>query len=142
MRNTLAAGLSAAILCFAVLGCGSINPFAESGKSNTPANRPGSSAIQTNTNTIANTNANANLEVGKTGVRECDELVDSLAIHTDNPDDNFAVRAAKNYAMRSIRDSVKQAIEDNKNNLSDLTRRCQDIKLELDRAKASPARNQ
>ncbi len=140
MRNTFAASLCAAILFFAVLGCGSVNPFAESGKSNTPANRPGSSAIQTNTNTIAN--ANANLEVGKTGVRECDELVDSLAIHTDNPDDNFAVRAAKNYAMRSIRDSVKQAIEDNKNNLSELTRRCQDIKRELDGAKASPAGNQ
>jgi len=140
MRNTLAAFLSAAALFAAVLGCGSINPFNESGKTDTPANRPASNSVQTNSNT--GTSPNANIEVGKTGVRECDELVDSLAIHTDNPDDNFAVRAAKNYAVSSIKGSVKQAIEDNKSNLGEMTKRCQDIKRELDRAIASPARNQ
>ena len=139
MRNELAACLSAAALFAAVLGCGSINPFNESGETNTPANRPASNSVQTNTNTGAS--PNANIAVGKTGLRECDELVDSLAIHTDNPDDHFAVRAAKNYAVSSIKDSVKQAIEDNKNNLSELTRRCQDIKRELDRAIARPQKS-
>jgi hypothetical protein len=140
MKNTIGAILSLAILVFAVLGCGADSSSGESGKSNQPSNRPPSNSAPSD---MANVNtATTTTTAGKTGVRECDELVDSLATYSENPEDNFAVRAGKNFVVERIKESVKQTIEDNKNNLGEMTKRCQDIKREFDRSMSNSQNRQ
>lgn len=135
MKNTSGALATLAILFLFVLACGG-NPFAESGARTPTTNGVASSP----TPPVAN--ATPGTTTAATGVRECDEVVDALTSQMDNPEDNFAVRAIKNYAISSAKESLKQAIENNKNNMSDLTKRCQDIKRELDKALSSPPQQQ
>lgn len=127
------------VLLISVLGCSSINPFSDSSK---PAN------TQTSNTRTANTQTNKektlpekaiDTAVGeeKIGVPECDELLEALAEMAKSPEDEgYLMRAARGALLNKVRTSVKQAIEDNKNDKVKLASDCRDLKAEIDKYNA------
>lgn len=136
MKNTIFATFAIAILLVVGLGCSSINPLAD--EKAKPANTSNSA-----TKTNANANSNKSLTdkaietavgEGKTGVPECDEIVDMLAAYGNNPDDNFAIRAVKSVVANKIKDELKRVIEENQTDKVELAKACREVKVEFDKA--------
>lgn len=123
MKNKFAITLVGTLLLAAVLGCG-MNPF--SGKGTT-----------TNSNKSL-TDKGVDTVVGdeKIGVPECDEVMDMLTAEMNNPDDNFVVKAGKQMVLNKIKQSIKDSVEKNKNDKTELAKNCKEFKKELDKYKA------
>ena len=68
----------------------------------------------------------------KIGIPECDALFDELARFAEDPNDNFATRAAKRAAANSLRDKVKQRIEQKKSDKAQVAKDCREYKTQFD----------
>lgn len=68
----------------------------------------------------------------KTGVPECDELIDFFADESKFKDDNYVTRAAKEYFFNKIRQAIKESIEKNKNKPQEMAKECKDFKKQID----------
>lgn len=144
MKNRTISAFAFIILILSALGCSSINPFSDSPK---PAN------TQTSNTRTANTQSNKektlperaiDTAVGeeKIGVPECDELLDSLAELAKSPEDEgYIMRATRGAILNKVRTSVKQSIEENKNDREKLASDCRDLKKEIDQYKAKEESN-
>lgn len=119
MRNTF--GLCAAlILALAVgIGCSAITDLATGTKDNSSRSK-------------SETNSPESALREKTGVPECDALLDSLADQSKTKDDNYVTRAAKEFFFNQIRQSIKENAEKNKNDTAKMAKGCIDIKKQLD----------
>ncbi len=124
MKNKFTFALVFALLITAVLGCSSINPLADKGK--TPASNK--SLTDKGVDTVVGEE--------KIGVAECDEVVDMLTAEMNNPDDNFVVKAGKAMVLNKIKQSIKESVEKNKNDTVEMAKNCKEFKRELDKYKA------
>lgn len=133
MNKKLPSLLALIALLAIALGCGFSNPLSE-GPSNTAANRTGSNNRNANANRSL-TDVAVDTAVGeqKIGVPECDEVMDLLTTYANNPEDNFAVRAAKGVFVNKIKESIRQSIEQNQTDKADLSRVCKEAKTELEK---------
>ncbi len=131
MKNKFALLSVLIVLIATVLGCSSINPFAEKQPT---ANQPGSNKSLTD--------KAVDTAVGeqKIGVPECDEVIDMLKTFADNPDDNFVVRAGKSLVVNKIKESIKKAAEDNKADKTEMAKGCKEAKVDLEKYKAEEAK--
>lgn len=127
MKNKFALFSVLLVMTVAVLGCSSINPFAE--KKNA-GNQPGSNKSLTD--------KAVDTAVGeqKIGVPECDEVIDLLTSYANNPDDGFLVKAGKALVVNKIKESIKKAAEDYKTDKVEMAKTCKEAKVELDKYKA------
>ena len=94
----------------------------------------GGSSSNTNTPPVANQSTDPAVDIQKTGVAECDEVVDMVTAFADNPDDNFAVRYGKSLIVDQIKDSIKKSVEENGRDKIQLAKDCTVAKTELRRA--------
>lgn len=101
-------------------------------------------------NTNSNSNANKSLTdraietaVGedKTGIAECDEVIDIFTAEADNPDDNIFTKAAKKAAFNKFREEIKARIEEQKVDKAELAKRCKEFKKNLDTSKTEEDSN-
>ena len=93
----------------------------------------------------AGSNSNATLTdkaidktVGKSniGIPECDEVINAIDAELNNPDDNFVVKAAKATVLNQIKDSIRESIEQNQNDKTELAKTCREFKVQFDKYKA------
>lgn len=117
MRNILGMSLALTLAIAAGLGCSTITDIA-GGKNAS--------------NTGINTESPENMLREKTGVAECDQLLDLLADQAKSKDDNVVTRAAKEFFFNKIRQSVKESIEKNKNDKTKMAKECSDFKKQID----------
>src|SRR5688572_5363961 len=123
MKNKFAALAVCLTLFITVLGCSSINPLG--GKADTSSNK-------------SLTDQGVDTVIGEStiGVPECDEVMDMLTAELDNPDDSFITKAGKGFVLNKIKDSIKQSVEENKNDKTKLAKECTDFKKQLLKYKA------
>ena len=76
----------------------------------------------------------------KIGVPECDELLDFFADQTRTNDDNYIVKAFREYYLNNIRESLKKSIAENKNDPKEMAQECKKLKVKLDKYKAEEDR--
>ncbi len=124
MKNTIFASLAFTILLFTVLGCSSINPFADK-------------ASQTNSNkSLTDTAVDTVIGEEKIGIAECDEVVDAITSELNNPDDGFVKRKGKAIVLNKIKESIKSSVEQNKGDKAEIAKSCREFKTELDKFKS------
>jgi hypothetical protein len=126
MKNSFTS-IAALIFVVAVaLGCSWINPFsAGSGGGTSSGNKPVTDrAVDTVTGET------------KIGIPECDEVMEMITAETNNPDDNFIAKAAKNLIFNRIKDGIRQAVEENTKSKEEMAKLCRDFKQELLKAKS------
>jgi hypothetical protein len=73
----------------------------------------------------------------KIGIPECDQVMDSIEAELNNPDDNFAAKAAKAIVLNRFRDSIRESFEQNPNDKESLAKTCREIKTQFDSYKAN-----
>ncbi len=132
MKNKFVIIITVILLCV-VLGCGisdKIQKAVEDKSSNnnaTPTDSGDKSiADQTTENVLRE----------KTGVAECDELLDWLADQSKDKDDNYVSKAMKEYFYNKIRQSIKENIEKNQNDKEKMGKECKEIKQQINAQKA------
>lgn len=130
MKNKLTILIVCSFLIAVVLGCSSINPFSEKGqRGKTESNK-----------TLTDKGVDTVVGEETTGVPECDEVLNMLAAEANNPDDNFVTKAVKATFLNRIKESIKKSVEEsknkNKNGADDLAKTCTDFKNQLIKYKA------
>lgn len=126
------------VLLFGVLGCGipdRIQKAVEDKPENSSSN-PSSSDDKT-----IGDKATEDVLREKTGVAECDELLDWLADQSKSKDDNYISKAMKEYFVNKIRQSIKDSIEKNKTDKEKMAKECREIKQQIDAQKAKEDSN-
>jgi len=125
MKNKFVFAVSTAVLFISVLGCSFYNPLESSSNSAANDNR-----------TLSDKAIDSTIGEGKIGVPECDEVLDFFADQAKSPDDDFVTKAAREYALNTIRESFKQSIEEHKGDKAAMAKECRKFKTQLDKFKA------
>lgn len=126
------------VLLFAVLGCGISDKIKEiSGEKSSNSN----ATIPNSENKSVGDQVTEDVLREKTGVPECDELLDWLTDQTKTNDDNFISKGVKEYFFNKIRQSLKESIEKNQNDKVKMAKECKDIKQQIDAQKAKENSN-
>lgn len=123
MKNKLGITLVCTLLLGAVLGCG-LNPFS------------GTSTTSNSNKSLTDKGIDTVVGEEKIGVPECDEVMDMLTAEMNNPDDGYIAKAGKAFVLNKIKQSIKDSVEKNKNDKTELAKNCKEIKAELVKYKA------
>lgn len=118
MKNNITIIAALFLLLTVGFGCSYIDSFSNSGSSNTSSTN----------------SADANLNA-KTGVAECDELIDLLNKDKSNPNDDFVTRKIKEYAIDFAKESIKENIEKNQGDKTKIAQGCKEARTEYIRNK-------
>jgi hypothetical protein len=122
MKNNLTILLALFLLLAVGAGCSFIDSLTSGGNSsNTTANS-------------ATNSANPN-DAAKTGVAECDELIDLLNKDKSDPNDDFVTRKIKEYAIDFAKESIKKNIEENQGDKTKIAQGCKEAKNEYQKNK-------
>lgn len=122
MKNNITIIAALFLLLTVGFGCGYINTG--SSNSATPSNS-------------ADANATA-----KTGVAECDELIDLLNKDKSDPNDDFVTRKIKEYAIDFAKESIKKNIDENQGDKTRIAQGCKEARTEYIRNKEKNNSNQ
>jgi hypothetical protein len=99
----------------------------------------GNSSNGAGNSTTNSTDPNA---AAKTGVAECDDLIDLLNRDKSDPNDNFVTRKIKEYAIDFAKESIKKNIEENKGDKQKIADGCKEAKEEYLKNKEKNNQNQ
>jgi hypothetical protein len=138
MKNISISALISAILLVTVVGCSWWNPLAskpENTKANTATKETKSPTPQPSEKPLDEKAIDTVVGEDKIGVPECDELVESLVAQSENPDDGYMAKAARQFALNKIRESIKKSIEENKNDKVQMAKDCKEFKEQVDKFK-------
>jgi hypothetical protein len=120
-----------AVLIAVSLGCG-LNPFggSSSGSSSSDDKTLGDKAVDTT--------------VGKSkiGVPECDEVMDLIDAEMNNPDDDFVTKAIKATVLNRIKDGIRESVEQNKTDTTEMAKTCKEFKTQFEKYKAEQQEKQ
>ena len=119
-----------AVTLLVVLGCSSLNPLG------------GSSSGSSNDNRSVSDKA-VDTAVGKSkiGVPECDEVMDLIDAEMNNPDDDFVTKAIKATVLNRIKDGIRENVEQNKTDTSEMAKTCKEFKVQFEKYKAEQKAN-
>ena len=110
--------LAALFLLLSVgVGCSFIDGMRSGGNSSNSAGTSNSTTNSADPNALA-----------KTGVAECDELIDLLNRDKSDPNDNFLTRKIKEYAIDFAKESIKKNIEENQGDKQKIADGCKEAK--------------
>jgi hypothetical protein len=138
MKNKFAIFISG-ILLFAVLGCG-ISDRIQNAVAEKPANSSSGNTSTSENKTISD-QVTEDVLREKTGVPECDEVIDFFADQAKNQEDDFVSKATKEFVFNKIRQSFKESIEKNKGDREKMAQNCKDYKAQLEKYKAEQNTN-
>ena len=112
------------LLLAAVLGCSKINPLSDKGKTGDK---------QASNKSLTDKGIDTIVGEETTGVAECDEVMNLIAVEVNNPDDGYIVKATKALFLNKFKESIKKSIEEskNKNGTADLAKTCTDYKKQI-----------
>lgn len=135
MRNTFTFAFALITLGFAALGCSSINPLAGSTESSNTAQPSTSQGNKSTTDKVVDTTVGRS----KIGVPECDEVMDLIEAEANNPDDNFVTKAVKATVLNRIKDGIRDSVEKNKQDTTEMAKTCKEFRTQFDKYKAEEA---
>ena len=130
MKNKAVSLAAFSFLLLSVLGCSFYNPLESSSNSAANDNR-----------NLSDKAIDSTIGEEKIGVPECDEIVDFFSEQSKSADDDFVTKAAREYALNTVRESFKQSIEENKGDTKAMAKECRKFKTQLDKFKAEEDAN-
>ncbi len=125
-------GLLALIAVGFVLGCGLVDRIQKTATGPETAN---------SNKTLTDKAVDTTVGESKIGVPECDEVMDMLAAEANNPDDGYVTKAVKATFLNRIKDAIKQSVEENKNDKTELAKNCREFKTQLQKYKTEQQAN-
>jgi hypothetical protein len=131
MKNKALIFTIGTIFLAVILGCSRIIPSSKSTGSN-------SKTSSDDNKTLTDKGLDVALGDEKTGVPECDDVVEFFnnEIDKDNPDEDFVTKAIKKTFINGFKSQFRKAIEDNKTDKVQLAKTCKDLRENLEKYKA------
>lgn len=126
MKNWLSIVALAGLIAV-TLGCGSLNPFSGGSSS-------GSSSEENKT--LTDKAVDTTVGKSKIGVPECDEVMDLIDAEMNNPDDDFVTKAIKATVLNRIKDGIRESVEQNKTDTTEMAKTCKEFKTQFEKYKA------
>ena len=71
----------------------------------------------------------------KIGVPECDEVINLINAEMNNPNDDFVTKAVKATVLNRIKDGIRDSVERNKTDTTELAKTCKEFKTQFDKYK-------
>lgn len=71
----------------------------------------------------------------KIGVPECDSIIADIKAQAGNTEDDYVTKAAKQFVINKITESLKKSLAENKNDPQQLTKDCKDLRAQMDKFK-------
>ncbi len=138
MKNKSNLSIIFLVLLTLVLGCSFYNPLSDSKKNDsTPTSKEKSESEKDKS--VSEDSPDETESEERIGIPECDELFDFFAEQTKSEDENYIVKATREFYFNKIRESIKKDLEKNKDNPNkkeDMAKNCRDYKKQLDKYKA------
>lgn len=128
MNKYLSVVAFAIVIC-AVLGCGKLMDSAQ--KTATGGGNVNTNSVNSN-KSITDRAVETAVGEDKVGVPECDDVITTLAAHTNDPEDNVVTKALKLTALNRFREQVRKGLEENKANRADTVKFCKEFKSNLE----------
>lgn len=72
----------------------------------------------------------------KIGIPECDEVFALITQEMNDPNDGYLVKAGKAVVLNKIKEGIRTAIEENKNDKTEMAKTCTDYKKQVEKFKA------
>ncbi|CAN5235371.1 hypothetical protein BH10ACI1_BH10ACI1_12080 [soil metagenome] len=117
MKNKSVSIIAILVLLFAALGCNYINELSNSNSNKTLAEKA-----------VDNTTGEK-----KTGIKECDDLLDNIARRNKSKDDNFIKQAANEIFLNALREKVTKNFDENKKDPAKQAKECKEYQEQLDK---------
>lgn len=127
MKNWLSVA-AFGILITVTLGCSSLNPFSGGSSSD--------SSSSNSNRTLTDDAVDTTVGKSKIGVPECDEVIDLIDAEMNNPDDDFVSKAIKATVLNRIKDGIRDSVEKNKTDTTELAKTCKEFKTQFEKFKA------
>jgi hypothetical protein len=130
MKNNLSIVLILAIFTALGLGCGlsgKIQKAVEGDKSS----KSGDSTSKSGD--TGSTTSDSGTDTESTGVPECDEVIKLIDDQMNTKDDNWATKAMKGYVFDKIKESIRESVEKNKGDKTQLAKDCKDAKKNVEK---------
>ena len=130
MKNKQAILIVSLIFLSSILGCRFYNPLSKSSDE--------SKSAKSENKDVAEKAVDKTVGEERIGVSECDELLDFFADQTRTKDDNYVVKATREFYFNKIRESIRKDLEENKDNpnkKAEMAKNCRDYKAQLDKFK-------
>ena len=131
MKNKLSVLIVLAIFMVIALGCSMIWG---GGKKNASTDKS-TSAPSSDSNKSVTDKAIEDIADGETtGVQECDDLMKLISEQSQNPDDNWVTKGIRDYAIGQVKKSLRESIEQNKNDKKKMAEQCTDLRKSFEKA--------
>ncbi|MCD9185948.1 MAG: hypothetical protein LUM44_05915 [Pyrinomonadaceae bacterium] len=128
MKNKLTILMISLILLVFGLGCGITDKVQKAvGSDNSAAN---------SNKTLTDKAVDITVGEEKIGVPECDQIIADIKAQADNAEDDYVTKAAKQFAINKITESLKKSLVENKNNPTQLAKDCRDFRAQMDKFKS------
>ena len=85
-----------------------------------------------------------NVAVGdsKVGIKECDDVIETLTKQVNDPEDGIVAKGIKRAALNQIRERLKQSLEDNQTNKQSVAEFCREFQKSLADSSSNSNTNQ
>ena len=130
MKNKLSVLIVLAIFMFIALGCSMIWGAKKAGSPDISTSSPGSDSNKSVTDKAIEDIADGET----TGVQECDDLMKFISEQSQNPDDNWVTKGIRDYAIGQVKKSLRESIEQNKNDKKKMAEQCVDLRKSFEKA--------
>lgn len=126
--NNFKSILAAVTVLIATLGCGMVDRVQRE--------VTGSDSASTNSNkSLSDRAVDTAVGESKIGVPECDEVINLINAEMNNPDDDFVTKAVKATVLNRIKDGIRDSVERNKTNTTEMAKTCKEFKAQFDKYK-------
>lgn len=129
MKNRFTFILSVAAISLTILGCGSFGP---SGGSKESSNASTPNEEKAAGDKVVDTTVGES----KIGVPECDEVMVLIEAEMNNPEDDYITKAVKATFLNRIKDGIRDSVEKNKQDTTEMAKTCREFKKQFDKYKA------
>lgn len=117
------------VLLLATLGCGIVDRVQKE-VSGSDSNK-----------TVSDKAVDVAVGESKIGVPECDEVMDLINAEMNNPDDDFVTKAVKATVLNRIKDGIRDSVEQNKTDTTEMAKTCREFKTQFEKYKAEQQSN-
>ena len=129
MKNKTSAILALTFIIAAALGCSKFSTSDDTDVAN------GQPAVENRS--IQDRAIDAAVGDEKTGIAECDEVLEAVKTELNSVDDDIVTKAVKATVLNRIREGIRESIRKKGSSKTELAKACSDFKAQFNRFKAN-----
>ncbi len=133
MKNKLSIIIIVAIGLSLILGCGISERLQKAVEGDPKTTKSNDGKTNPTSETITDKAIDAVADGETTGIPECDAVIQIFENESKSTEDNWVVKATRDYFVGAIKKSFRESFEQNKNDKTKMIESCKDYKTKLEK---------